>query len=227
MLYNQSMSLYPNMNSSNTALLVIDVINSCAHEKCEIPKWDVHFSKIRTMIPKLVNFIEVFKESTSCRVIYTNTTPWRKEYLTENINELYSSPGAYYYSEDSTGFSEQFYLVSPSDQDLVVTKNHYDAFATKGFEEQLKNMGIRYLLVTGVFGDGCVLATICGGFSKGFNFLIIKDLIETTDSEVRQSLQTKLKEYTWPVMYGITLSSEEFLHYWKQKYSHVISNTTS
>lgn len=205
------------MNSSNTALLVIDIINSCAHEKCEIPNHNIHFSKIRAMVPNLVHFIEDFKKSTKCKIIYTNTTPWKREYLTENINELYKDPEAYYYSEDNTGFAEQFYLVKPTESDLIVTKNHYDVFATKGFEEQLKTMGIKYLLITGIFGDGCILATICGGFSKGFNFLIIKDLIETTDSEIRQTLQTKLKEYTWPIMYGITLNSDEFLYHWKQK----------
>ncbi len=209
--------LYEGLNSSNTALLVIDIINSCAHEKCEIPEWNIHFSKIRTMVPKLEAFIRAFKETTKCKVFYTNTTPWKKEFLTDNINELYTDPKAYYYSKDNTGFAEEFYLVKPDTNDTVITKNHYDVFTTKGFDDILRGLGIKYLVVTGIFGDGCVLASICGGFSKGYNFLIIKDLIETTDSNTRQELQKKLKEFTWPVMYGLTMTAEELLESWGNK----------
>ena len=53
----------------------------------------------------------------------------------------------------------------------------------------LKKYRFRYIIVTGVFSDGCVMATICGGFSKGYHFIIAKDLIETTDDEERQVIQ--------------------------------------
>ncbi len=47
------------------------------------------------------------------------------------------------------------------------------------------------------------------GFSEKFYGL--KDLIETTDVKIRQDLQKLLKKYTWPVMFGKTINSEEFL----------------
>jgi len=62
--------------------------------------------------------------------------------------------------------------------------------------------------VSGVFSDGCVDATVKGGFSKGYNFLILKDLVETTDVKIRQDLQKLLKEYTWPAMFGKTIESK-------------------
>jgi len=55
-----------------------------------------------------------------------------------------------------------------------------------------------------------VHATIQGGFSAGFSFIILKDLIETTDLRVRQELQGLLKQYTWPVMFGKTIDSKDF-----------------
>lgn len=210
------MKPYKKMTAQNTALIVIDVVNSCAHEKCEHPEWKVHFSKIRQMVPSLVEFIEEYRKKAGSLIIFTDIVPWNKEHLPFNINELYTDPKTYYYSHDTSGFSEEFYLVNPQRQDVVITKNIYDAFSNPELEKTLKEKGIQYLVMTGVFGDGCVLGTICSGFSKGFNFVILEDLIETTDDPVRQDLQKLLKKYTWPIMYGKTLNSQKFLENWKK-----------
>lgn len=169
------------------------------------------------MVPNLVTFIEQYRNTVNGLVIFTKTVPWKKEYLTDNINELYTDRRTVYYSKDTTGFAEEFYQVKPLDGDIIITKNQYDVFATTDLDKILKNKGIKYLIIAGVFGDGCVLASVLGGFSKGYNFVILKDLIETTDVQLRQELQTKLKEYTWPIMYGKTLDSEEFLKSWVSK----------
>ncbi len=210
------MKLYKKMNSSNTALLVIDIVNGCCHKKCEEPKWGINFSKIREMVPELKRFIEEYRKTVGGLIVFGNITSWRKEFLTENINELYTDPIARYYSDDTSGFSEQFYMVSPQEEDLVFTKNHYDMFTNEEFCEVIEKKGIRYFIVSGVFGDGCVLSTIVSGFSRGYNFVILKDLIETTDVKTRQTLQKLLKEYTWPVMYGKTMNSSEFLKAWNK-----------
>ena len=203
------------MNSKNTALLVIDIINSCAHKNCEIPARGITFLKIRKMIPKLEKFIGDWREKIGGLIIFTNTVPWRKKYLPDNINELYHDPKTRYYSKDTFGFPEKFYKIFPQKGDAVITKNSMDAFTNRKLEDILKKNKIRYLAVAGIFGDGCVLAVICGGFSRGYNFVILKDLIETTDIKIRQKLLKLLKEYTWPVMYGKTITSNEFLKAWK------------
>ncbi len=195
----------------DTALIVIDVINSCAHEKYEIKKWNITFKKIRKMVPSLVKFIDFYK-SKDGKVIYINTTPWTKKHLTKNIIELYKNPNARYYSKDVSGFPEEFYLINPKNGH-VVTKNSYDAFTNPKLKNLLKNK--KYVIITGIFGDGCVHATIQGGFSAGYNFIILKDLIETTDVKRRQQLQNHLKTYTWPLMFGKTIDSKDFKKYVK------------
>ncbi len=94
---------------------------------------------------------------------------------------------------------------------MIFTKPSYDAFTCPDLTNALNERGIRYLIVAGIFGDGCVLATICSGFSMGYHFIIAKDLIETTDDEDRQAIQKHLKERVWPLMYGPTLESHAIL----------------
>lgn len=208
------MKIYPKMNKSNTALFIIDVINSCAHDKCESPEINIHFSKIREMIPKLSDFIDNYRKTVGDSVIFVNITPWDKEHLPENIQELYTDPGVEYYSDDKSGFPEEFYQIKPEKNDLVITKGTYDAFANTELEKILKEKGIQYLVVAGIFTEGCVLSTICNGFSAGFNFVILEDLIETADSEKRQELSKLLKARVFPFLYGKTITSEEFLSSW-------------
>jgi hypothetical protein len=92
----------------DTDLLVIDVINSCCHPRCERKEWDVAFFKIRKMVPRLKKFIKDYKERGG-QVIYINCFPWKKKFLAKNLVELYKDPCCRYYSEDKTGFSEDFF----------------------------------------------------------------------------------------------------------------------
>jgi len=160
------MKPYVKMNSQNTALIVIDAVNGCCHKNCEDTERGITFSKIRGIIPQLNNFIGEFREKIGGKIIFTNITPWTKEYLPRNIQELYEDPATTYYSHGSK-FEEEFYIVNPKEEDIVVTKNNYDTFSNPEFDKILKENGIQYLVITGVFTDGCVLATICGGFSHG------------------------------------------------------------
>lgn len=204
------------MNSKNTALLIIDPVNSCAHEDCEDPKWGITYNQIRKMMPRLDRFIGKIRKLKNLPIIWVNIIKWQEKYLTDNLNELYSDPRVSYYSDDNTGFSEEFYQVKPEKNEPIFTKNHPDAFVNHEFKNYLKDRGIKYLVVTGIFTDGCVLSTIVSGFSRGFNFVILKDLVETTDVPKRQELQKLLLSYTFPFMYGKTVNSSDFLKNWKK-----------
>lgn len=195
----------------NSALLVIDVINACCSPKCESKEPKITFTKIRKMVPRLVSFIKKYKEISKTPIIYVNCTRWDKKHIAPNLIELYKDPNCRYYTKDKTGFSEAFYNVSPDKNDIIITKNSCDAFTNPELDTILKKMRIKYLIIAGIFGDGCVHSTIQGGFSKGYNFIILEDLIETTDVKIRQNLQKLLKTYTWPIMFGKTITSKEFL----------------
>ena len=194
----------------NTVLLVVDVIKACAHVDYEKPEWNIHYRKIREMVPALAAFITAFQQLGG-RVILTTTVPWQEAYLADNINELYrNDPDARYWSEDTSGEAEAFFGI-PTEGASIFAKNSYDAFANKDLARALQEMGARYVIAAGIFGDGCVLATICGGFSRGYHFIIARDLIETTDDEERQALQRHLKDRLWPLMYGATVDSHQIL----------------
>ncbi len=186
-----AMKPFKGVTQTNTALIIVDVINSCAHEDFEIPQWNIHFTKIRKMIPKLNGFIEKFRSHYTGPVIFGKTVPWRKEFLASNVNELYEQEKYSYYSKDTSGRSEEFYGIKPQEGDLIFDKKTNDVLTKNNLVTELEQRKIKYLVVTGVFSDGCVLATVLGGFAKGFNIIVPRDLCETTDSPTRQLIQQK------------------------------------
>lgn len=195
------------MKIKDTALVVIDITNECCSKKCE---WkDISFKKIRKMIPKLKKFIDDYREKGG-NVVLINCVPWKKKYLAKNLVELYKDSKCRYYSSGKSGFNEKFFQIVPDKKDYIITKNTYDAFSNPKLDKLLKKLKTKYVVICGVFGDGCVDATIKNGFSKGYNFIILKDLIETTDLPIRQKLQKMMKEFTWPTMYGKTIDSKDF-----------------
>lgn len=209
----------PKIKIKETALLVIDVTNAWAHPTCEIKKWNVTFGKIRQMVPKLQKFIKNYK-SAGGNVIYIKSSPWDKKHLAKNLIEFYKDPAVCFYSRDIYSdkvrkFSDEFYKISPEKDDIILEKNSYDAFVNPRLNEILKKKKIKYLIPTGVLGDGCVHATIQGGFSKGYSYLILKDLVETTDLPIRQKLIKIMREFYWPMLYGKTINAKNFFDFVK------------
>src|SRR3989338_3256389 len=98
--------MHPKLKIKETALMVVDVVNSCCHEKCEIKKWGISFTKIRKMVPLLKKFISKYR-SAGGQVIFVNCVLWKKEFLAKNLIELYKDPKTKYYSKDESGFSEK------------------------------------------------------------------------------------------------------------------------
>jgi len=192
----------------STPLIIIDIINSCAHSSFEDK--NTRFSNISKMITRLIKFTDLYRQKGG-EVIFINCKPWTKKHLAKNIIELYKDPKISYYQNDKLSFRGKFYKIKPNKSDKVFSKNTYDAFTNIDLIKYLKEKEFKYLLITGIFGDGCVNASINGAFSNGFNMIILKDLIETTDDSDRQKLLKYLMRNNWPYLYGKTITSSKFL----------------
>jgi nicotinamidase-related amidase len=200
------------MAPEGSILLVIDVVNHCCSPRCETREWGITYRRIRRMVPNLASFIEEYKKRSRRPVVYVKCVRWDKEHVAPNIRELYRRPECDFYAKGRTAFGERFFGVAPGRGDIIITKDSYDAFTNPVLDRRLKRMGIKTLVIAGVFGDGCVDATIQGGFSMGYSLIMLEDLIETTDEGERQGLQGLLKRHTWPKMYGRVVASGEFLN---------------
>ncbi|KAG8732386.1 hypothetical protein FRC11_014001 [Ceratobasidium sp. 423] len=71
-------------------------------------------------------------------------------------------------------------------QDSWVNKNRMSGFqgsSDSELEKKLTEMGIRTLLFAGVNADQCVLGTVTEAFSRGYDIVVVEDLVATTSPE--------------------------------------------
>lgn len=194
-------------------LIVVDLMNGCCSDKFERPKINITFNRIRQMIPSVVEFTNEYRRLGG-KIIWVRSTPWREEYLPKNINRLYhENPYATFYTEHDIEESVEFYNgISPREPDEIFTKNTYSAFAPDARLWKLfrKHRWDTYLL-SGVFAEACVNATLIDGFTKGLFTIILSDLVETMDDEEQQAHKKRLITHQWPFMYGHIMTSNEFL----------------
>jgi len=190
-------------------LLIIDAVKGCCDIEYERPEWNIHFSRVRELIPRLNGFAEEYR-GMGGRIIWVKPTPWTEDHLPENINKLYrENPRAtFYVTENVEGYVEFPPEIEVGPRDLVVEKNSYSAFSNPRLMDLLDS---DTYLIAGVYADGCVNATIVEGWSRGLFTFILSDLVESMDDPVKQGQKDFLLSHGWPLMYGHVVTSRGFL----------------
>ncbi|CEL58174.1 Peroxyureidoacrylate/ureidoacrylate amidohydrolase RutB OS=Caulobacter segnis (strain ATCC 21756 / DSM 7131 / JCM 7823 / NBRC 15250 / LMG 17158 / TK0059) GN=rutB PE=3 SV=1 [Rhizoctonia solani AG-1 IB] len=76
--------------------------------------------------------------------------------------------------------------LEPDTRDSWANKTHMSGFqgsSDSELEKKLKEMGTRTLLFAGVNADQCVLGTVTEAFSRGYDIVVIEDLVATTSPD--------------------------------------------
>ncbi len=164
------------------------------------------------MIPRLREFTDEYRRLGG-KIIWVRSTPWREEYLPKNINRLYrENPYATFYTEHDVEESVEFYDgINPRKPDEIFTKNTYSAFADAHLQRLFQKHRWDTYLLSGVFAEACVNATLIDGFTKGLFTIILSDLVETMDDKEQQAHKKHLLTHQWPLMYGHVMTSSKFL----------------
>ena len=180
-------------------LVVIDVVKGCCNPEYEHPQWDLHYSKVREMLPRLNNFTKQHRDN-GAQIIWIKPTPWTEENLPPNINKLYhENPDATFYTTENIQEYNQFPdVIKTEPTDTILEKNNYSAFTNPKLAKQLN----KAYLIAGIYADGCVNATIIHGWNKGYFTYILSDLVESMDAPIKQNQKTQLLTHWWPQMYG-------------------------
>lgn len=167
----------PELTVTDTALLVIDIQNTymeVSEDPVEAERWGPFFQRMNEIvIPNTAELVE------SCRARGIETIFARIACLTEDGRDRSLSqkkPGFNYLllpkdREDSQLVPQ----LTPQGDEIVILKTTDSAMTGTNLRLILHNMGIRNVIVSGIFTDQCISSTVRSLADESFNVLVVED----------------------------------------------------
>lgn len=177
---------------AETALLVIDIQNTYLEvpdDAAEAARWQPFFDRMNgTVIPNTVAPTDLAREA-GIEVIFARIACQKDDGRDRSLSQ--KKPGFNYLSlpkdrEDSQMVSE----LMPQGDEITVLKTTDSALTGTNLRLILHNMGIRNVIVAGIFTDQCISSTVRSLADESFNVVVVEDCCAAaTDDLHRRELE--------------------------------------
>lgn len=165
------------LKKDHTALLVIDIQNTYLEpdeDPVEAARWQPFYTRMSDIvIPNNKRLID-WARSEGLEVIFARIACQKTNGRDRSLSQ--KKPGFNYLllpkdSEDSQIVSE----LNPLNDEIVITKTTDSALTGTNLRLILHNMGIKDVIVSGIFTDQCVSSTVRSLADESFGVLVVHD----------------------------------------------------
>ena len=165
------------LNPETTALLVIDIQNTYLEDKDtpeETARWQPFFDRMRqTVIPNTAKMIAECRER-GVEVIFARIACHKMDGRDRSLSQ--KKPGFNYLLLPKTVEEGQIVPeLAPKDDEIVVTKTTDSALTGTNLRMLLHNMGVKDVVVTGIFTDQCVSSSVRSLVDESFAVVVVED----------------------------------------------------
>lgn len=109
----------------------------------------------------------------------------RKNLTVIHVRHESVKQGASFFLPDTPG-SDIHVNVAPQSGEIVILKHQQSSFIDTGLENQLRNQGIKHLVIVGMQTNCCVRATTLDALQKDFLVTVIEDAVAARNINVHQ-----------------------------------------
>ena len=169
----------PFRRAEQTALLVVDVQGYVGHPqrgmfaRADVPEAvrDAYFDRLRgTVLPNIAALADACRDK-GAEVLYTVieslTRDGRERSLDHKISGIFVAPG----SPEARVLPE----VAPRGDEMVIPKTSSSVFCSTNIDYILRNLGIRQLMIVGLFTEQCVLSAVRDAADLGYLVTVAAD----------------------------------------------------
>ena len=176
------------LDPAETALLVIDIQNTYLEPKgnpAENERWQPFFERMRTtVIPNTARLIEACR-SRGAEVIFARIACLKPDGRDRSLSQ--KKPGFNYLllpkdREDSQVVAE----LAPRADEIVLTKTSDSALTGTNLRLILHNMGIKNVVVSGIFTDQCISSTVRSLADESFHVVVVEDCCAAATMELHR-----------------------------------------
>ena len=163
--------------AAETALLVIDIQNTYLQphdDPRERARWAPFVTRMNTLvIPNTARLIATCRER-GVEVVFARIACLKRDGRDRSLSQ--KKPGWNYLllPKDSPE-SQLVPELAPQDDEIVVCKTTDSALTGTNLRLLLANMGVRHVIVAGIFTDQCVSSTVRSLADESFNVVVVED----------------------------------------------------
>ncbi len=167
----------PQLCPGETALLVIDIQNTyleIPEDADEANRWEPFRDRMnQTVIPNTAKLIKIFRDR-ELEIVFARIACLTEDGRDRSLSQ--KKPGFNYLllpkdREDSQLVCE----IEPVGDEIVVLKTSDSALTGTNLRLILHNIGIKNVVVAGIFTDQCVSSTVRSLADESFNALVVED----------------------------------------------------
>lgn len=191
---NHGASVLP--DPSKTALLIVDMQNQFANsdygdaidakEKGVWDKWEYFYNRLdNIVIPNNKKLLQFFR-SNKLEVTYARIACYHKDGRDRSLvqrrpgwNNVLLQIGEY--------GAEIIDKLKPLEDEIVVEKTTDSVLSGSNYERMLRNMGIEYVVCTGIVTDQCVASTVRSLADAGFEVILVEDSCSAATQELHDA----------------------------------------
>ncbi len=181
-----------NLKPDETALLVIDIQNTYlqpSDDQQEAKRWQPFFDRMnQQVIPTTASIIDDARQR-GVEVIFARIACLKENGRDRSLSQ--KKPGFnYLLMPQSSDESQLVPELQPLGDEITVTKTTDSALTGTNLRLILSNMGIRNVIVTGIFTDQCISSTVRSLADESFNVIVVEDCCAAaTESIHRHELE--------------------------------------
>ncbi|MGG3574534.1 isochorismatase family cysteine hydrolase [Bacillus gobiensis] len=170
------------MAQSNTALIIIDMINDFDFDMGELLS-----EKTRKMVPNLLRVKE-----------HARKMKWPIIYINDHYDTWQADLSTILSACKNEKSQEIIDQIAPDGDDYFLIKPKHSAFYGTALETLLNKLGAEKLILTGIAGNICVLFTANDAYMREYKLIIPRDCMVSNND--------KDNEYTLTVMENVLLA---------------------
>ncbi len=176
------------LDPETTALLVIDIQSTYLEEKDtpqETARWQPFYERMRnTVIPNNARMIAECRKR-GVEVVFARIACHRIDGRDRSLSQ--KKPGFNYLLLPKDRADSQIVAeLAPQGDEIVVTKTTDSALTGTNLRMLLHNMGIKDVVVTGIFTDQCVSSSVRSLVDESFGVVVVEDCCAAATMELHR-----------------------------------------
>ncbi|MBS3174728.1 cysteine hydrolase [Candidatus Woesearchaeota archaeon] len=162
------------------AVLVVDIQNDFCDNEGIFAQQGLNVKPAQIITPKIEEFIKKIRRY-DLLVIYTKQIE-HEDITPQNLKRQFNA-GKLKPVCSPNSWGSELYKLKPLKNEFIIEKYTYDVFSNPKLHGILNENKIKTIVVIGVNTDICVDTTVRSAFTKGYQIVVLKDLVATMNKQ--------------------------------------------